>query len=442
MDLHPITGVSRRKGKTMRASSGFNVRYLICLTGLLAFASTPLLAQTGIDLLDPEQVLRAAESDGVATVRATLAEVPGGVIQGSHERQTLQFDDGDFENFADDVSPLAPNVASVRSGTVEWAQRFELSADSLLVSARVCFYRRESDNSRDTDFKLRFYRNSVSNKEDYPGRRSGLVYAIEANNRAAGRHVCHLLRGDLTGKPLDRGKLWVAVEWDPTNMKRLGGDHYTRDDPADTDRNNRPVHETEVRERRLPLPDPDALNDGWTDGRSAGTTITSGLKAIGIRLEVETAHATPPPDPDPDPDPDPPPPEDDVRPGPLTAPPTGAGYTNCLPQVSRMVFDGDYRVSLCYETSNGTRGEARAGIYKSTQSGLLWFFDSNNAEVLVKVLDGCRQNNHRWVYMAAATDVAFNLYVTDGKSKTWSYHNKLGEAATTQTDTRALSCSP
>ena len=42
--------------------------------------------------------------------------------------------------------------------------------------------------------------------------------------------------------------------------------------------------------------------------------------------------------------------------------------------------------------------------------------------------------------MAAATDLAFNLYVTDGKSQTWSYHNKQGEAATTQNDKMALKC--
>ena len=110
--------------------------------------------------------------------------------------------------------------------------------------------------------------------------------------------------------------------------------------------------------------------------------------------------------------------------------------------MSRLVFDGDYRVSLCYETADGTEGEANAGIYKSSKSGLLWFFDDENAEVLVKVLDGCDETGHRWVFMAAATDLAFNLYVTDGKDQTWSYHNKQGEAAVTQTNNMALKCSP
>ena len=44
--------------------------------------------------------------------------------------------------------------------------------------------------------------------------------------------------------------------------------------------------------------------------------------------------------------------------------------------------------------------------------------------------------------MAAATDVAFNLYVTDGKNQTWSYHNPQGQKALTQTDNMALRCSP
>ena len=60
-------------------------------------------------------------------------------------------------------------------------------------------------------------------------------------------------------------------------------------------------------------------------------------------------------------------------------------------------------------------GEAKGGIWASGQSGLLWFFDRGNAEVLVKVLDGCSYNDRRWVFVAPVTDVAFNLHVTDSR---------------------------
>ena len=431
----------------MRSTNRRIARNLICLTALFVCASVPLAAQQGIDLLDAEQVLRGGASDGTVTVRAVLDEAPTGVSQASH-REPLQYDDGEFENFAANSS-LEPYDQPLPDpqGRVEWAQRFMVKADGTVVSARVCFLRPAGDTSRAVDFSLRFYADDYDTvkKANFPGRRTGLRYAIEADIRRAGDPRCILLRGHLVGKSLRRGHHWVGIEWNPATRKRLGGDHYTAEDEAETDRNGAAEHETEIRRRELPVRE-GTPNDGWLDRRTNRALTTSGLKAIGVSLILETTHAADPdpdPDPGPDPDPDPDPdPEDNLPPhGPLTAPPTGPGYTDCLPSVSPIVFDGDYRVSLCYETADGTVGQARAGIYKSSKSGLLWFFDPDNAEALIKVLDGCRENGHRWVFMAAATDVAFNLYVTDGRNRPWSYHNKQGEAAVTQTDNMALRCS-
>ena len=96
---------------------------------------------------------------------------------------------------------------------------------------------------------------------------------------------------------------------------------------------------------------------------------------------------------------------------------------------------------MCYETSEGTVGEGKAGVWASGQSGLLWFFTRDNAEVLIKVLDGCGFNNHRWVYVAPVTDLAFNLYVIDSQGNTWSHHNRLGDTASTRSDNEAFRCS-
>ena len=95
---------------------------------------------------------------------------------------------------------------------------------------------------------------------------------------------------------------------------------------------------------------------------------------------------------------------------------------------------------MCYETPAGEVGEAKAGIWTSGESGLLWFFSRGNAEVLIKVLDGCRFNGHRWVFVAPVTDVAFNLYVTDGDGHYWSHYNRQGEKAATGIDTMAFRC--
>ena len=115
-------------------------------------------------------------------------------------------------------------------------------------------------------------------------------------------------------------------------------------------------------------------------------------------------------------------------------------FTDCRPTTAPLVFDGGYQVSMCYETAAGKIGEARGGIWASNQSGLLWFFDRDNAEVLVKVLDGCSHNDRRWIFVAPVTDVAFNLHVTSGGGREWTHRNRLGETAATNSDTSAFDC--
>ena len=424
---------------------------LICLTiPLLLCAAAPMAAQQGIDLLDPEQVLRGASPRGTVTVQAEADEGPVGVGRASHETVTIRYDDGEFENWEEDGQSLIRPFGS----TFEVAQRFEVEADSEVTQVRVCFLRPETtvNGPRFTEFKLYFY-NDVNDGTGSapvfnPFRQSGLVYNVDESLRRAGDSECFRLTGDIVGKDLDRDKHWVVVEWSTANERVLGEDHYTEDDKAETGRGDVIDHVTEVRYRTTPRAG-DAVNRGWIDPRSANRpTTTSGLKAVGIRVVVAPTHDEEPDpgdmDDDDEPDPEPEPePEDDVGPhGPLPAPPTGPGHTNCLPTKAPVVFEGDYRVSLCFETPAGKVGHARGGIYKSKQSGLLWFFDSDNAEVLIKVLDGCKETGHRWVYMAAATDLAFNLYVTDGKNTPWRFHNRQGEAAATQTDNMALKCTP
>ena len=115
-------------------------------------------------------------------------------------------------------------------------------------------------------------------------------------------------------------------------------------------------------------------------------------------------------------------------------------YTDCLPTYTPLVFDGGYRVGLCYETAEGVVGEAQGGIWASGQSGLLWFFSRENAEVLIKVLDGCAHNGHRWIFVAPVTDVAFNLHVTSPGGRVWTHRNRLGTTAPAVSETSAFIC--
>jgi len=67
-----------------------------------------------------------------------------------------------------------------------------------------------------------------------------------------------------------------------------------------------------------------------------------------------------------------------------------------------------------------TGGDVQHGKAKQVDLGdassLYYFFDENNVEMLIKVLNGCRTNNRFWVFAAAATDLEYNLHVWDTKT--------------------------
>lgn len=119
--------------------------------------------------------------------------------------------------------------------------------------------------------------------------------------------------------------------------------------------------------------------------------------------------------------------------------------SNCDPTRSLLSLDGGYSVEMCFEYENDqgqtlTR-DARSYGLGSRQSGLLYFFDRDNAEVLVKVLNGCAVNGHRWVYVAPVTDLAFKLAIRAGRGgKVWTYENPKGSPAQVRSDLSAFYC--
>lgn len=99
-----------------------------------------------------------------------------------------------------------------------------------------------------------------------------------------------------------------------------------------------------------------------------------------------------------------------------------------------------FRVEVDWQRFDGVRGDARRVSQGTNDSGLFWFFQDQNWEMLVKVLDGCQANQHFWVFAAATTNVEYTLRITDtatGVVKT--YFNPLGTAASAVTDTNAFS---
>jgi len=104
---------------------------------------------------------------------------------------------------------------------------------------------------------------------------------------------------------------------------------------------------------------------------------------------------------------------------------------------------GRFRVEVGWRTFDGTPGVARA-VTGSQDSALFYFFNPNNWEMLVKVLDNCNGNTNRfWVFAAATTNVEYTLQVTDTQSgQVRTYFNPLGVSASAITDTSAFATCP
>ena len=123
---------------------------------------------------------------------------------------------------------------------------------------------------------------------------------------------------------------------------------------------------------------------------------------------------------------------------------TNGALGPCLADAHTVCLNGArFRVQVAWKTGTGDEGQATAVPVASDDSALLWFFQANNWEMLVKVLNGCGVTNNYWVFFAATTDVQFILTVTDtqtGKVKT--YFNPQGVSADAVTDTGAFPTCP
>ncbi len=81
-----------------------------------------------------------------------------------------------------------------------------------------------------------------------------------------------------------------------------------------------------------------------------------------------------------------------------------------------------FAVEVSFRTAGGVSGEGRP-IGLTTDSGYFWFFEADNVEIFLKVLDGCSINQNYWVFVTGLTDVEVELTVTDrisGASKDFS----------------------
>ena len=117
----------------------------------------------------------------------------------------------------------------------------------------------------------------------------------------------------------------------------------------------------------------------------------------------------------------------------------GGPLPACAEDDALCLRSGRFEAVVDWQTADGQTGRARQVLTEIDTSGLFWFFEDQNWELMVKVLDGCGLNDNFWVFSAATTDLEYRLRVEDrwtGLSRT--YFNLQGQPAKANTDTAAL----
>ncbi len=117
-----------------------------------------------------------------------------------------------------------------------------------------------------------------------------------------------------------------------------------------------------------------------------------------------------------------------------------ASETSCAASETALCLrEGRYQVRADWRV--GEQSGAAKGIPRTTDTGMFWFFSPDNVELIVKVLDGCAINGHRWVLMGGLTDVVVDIAVTDSETgDTKMYTSPGGSPFPTMFDVTAFPC--
>lgn len=120
------------------------------------------------------------------------------------------------------------------------------------------------------------------------------------------------------------------------------------------------------------------------------------------------------------------------------------GFSPCVPSpTSLCLHNNRFRVQVDWK-SGANQGDGVILSKLSDASGVFYFFNPNNAEMLVKVLNACvAPFNRYWVFFAATTNVEFTVTVTDTQADvTKTFFNPQFRAALPIQDTEAFATCP
>ncbi len=113
------------------------------------------------------------------------------------------------------------------------------------------------------------------------------------------------------------------------------------------------------------------------------------------------------------------------------------GDTGCL-------LGNRFRVEFVWRSAAGQPFIPVNRSVLGTDGASLWYFSNpNNLEALIKMVPGCPLNNRFWVFVAATTNVGYEITVTDTQtSQSKKYPNPVGNLASPVGDTSAFATCP
>ena len=117
----------------------------------------------------------------------------------------------------------------------------------------------------------------------------------------------------------------------------------------------------------------------------------------------------------------------------------------CVPSPTVLCLNGNrFRVDVAWHGFQGGSGDGQAvQLPERDDTGLFWFFDEDNVELTVKVLDGCGVNGHYWVFVSSGSTVGYQIAVTDTLAHEQSHYSKaLGTTPELIPDAAAFATCP
>ena len=103
---------------------------------------------------------------------------------------------------------------------------------------------------------------------------------------------------------------------------------------------------------------------------------------------------------------------------------------------------GRFTVQVQWTTPDGTTGAGQA-VFLTGDTGYFWFFNSDNVEMVVKVLNGCGYDSSYWTFAGGLTDIQVVMTVTDTQTgATRAYTNPQRTAFQPIQDTSAFASCP